>query len=156
MGQLGWIISLIPDSIFVLVYYCLLIAGIAFYVASKLVAWIPLIKNYKFPVELLGVVGLVAGAFLLGGHGVEMSWRQRVAELEAKIKEAEEKSQQVNTVIQEKVIYKTKRITETKLVIVEKIKEVEKQIDSKCELDPAVVKIHNEAAQDPTKEEVTK
>lgn len=156
MSQIGWIISLIPESIFILVYYCLLIAGVTFYVLSKLVSWIPVIKNYKLPVELFGVIGLVAGAFLLGGHGVEMSWRQRVAELEEKIKEAEQKSQQVNTVIQEKIVYKTKKITETKLVVVEKIKEVEKQIDSKCELDPAVIKIHNEAAQDPTKEETAK
>jgi hypothetical protein len=156
MSQLSWIIAFIPDSIFVYVYYCLFILGAGFYIISKLVAWIPVIKNYKLPVELIGVISLIAATYLLGGYGVEMSWRQRVAELEAKIKESEEKSKQVNTVIQEKVVYKTKRIKEVQTVIVEKIKEVEKQIDSKCELDPAVIKIHNESAEDPTKDEVKK
>lgn len=153
MGQMSWIIGLIPDSIFIYVYYCLLAGGAAFYIISKLVSWIPIIKNYKLPVELLGVFGLVGGAFLLGGHGIEMSWRQRVAEMEEKIKAAEAKSQQTNIVIQEKIVYKTKKVIETKTVIVEKIKEIEKQIDAKCDVDPAVIDILNQAAEDPNKEE---
>ena len=156
MGQVSWIIGFIPDSIFVYVYYCLLAGGLGLYIVSKLVSWIPIIKSYKLPVELLGVASLVSGAFLLGGYGIEMSWRERVAELEGKIKAAEEKSQQTNVIIQEKIVYKTKKVVETKTLIVEKIKEVEKQIDAKCELDPAVIKLHNEAATDPTKEEAAK
>ena len=101
MSQIFWLMNFIPDSIFVYVYYCLLGLGILFYISSKLVSWIPFIKNYKFPVELIGVISLVAGAFLIGGYGVEMSWRQRVKDLEEKIKIAEEKSKEVNTVIQD-------------------------------------------------------
>jgi acetyl-CoA carboxylase alpha subunit len=72
-----------------------------------------------------------------------------VAELEEKVKDAETKSQQTNVVIETKIRERTKRIVETRERIVEKIKEVEKTIDAKCELDPNVVNILNEAAKKP-------
>jgi hypothetical protein len=65
------------------------------------------------------------------------------------VKDAETKSQQTNVVIETKIRERTKRIVETRERIVEKIKEVEKTIDAKCELDPNVVNILNEAAKKP-------
>ena len=95
----GWFLSIVPESIFILIYYIMLSAGIVLYIASKLVAWIPMMGQYRLPAELVGVVLLVIGAYFYGGHGVQSAWQARVAELEAKVKIAEEKSQQVNTVI---------------------------------------------------------
>jgi hypothetical protein len=112
-----------------------------------------MIKNYKLPAELVGIVLFGAAAFLLGGYGTEMSWRQRVAELEAKIKEAEEKSAVVNTVIKEKIVYKTKIVKQKQIEYVDRIKEVAVQIDAKCEVDPEAIEILNKAAEDPTKGE---
>jgi hypothetical protein len=108
MWQLGWMMSLIPDSIFIWLTYGLLGLGILLYVASKLVAWLPIISQYKLPAELIGVILLIAGSYLFGSYGTEMTWRARVAELEAKVKVAEEKSQQVNTVIETRVVEKIK------------------------------------------------
>jgi DNA-binding protein YbaB len=84
-----------------------------------------------------------------GGYSVEEEWQQRVAEMEAKIKIAEEKSKEVNTVIETKYKDRVKKVTETRNVIVEKIKINEKIIDAKCELDPVVISILNEAAKKP-------
>ena len=80
---------------------------------------------------------------------VEQEWRQQVAELEEKVKDAEAKSQQTNVVIETQIRERTKRVVEKREVIVQKIKEVEKVIDAKCELDPNVVSILNEAAKKP-------
>jgi len=77
----------------------MLSAGIVLYIASKLVTWIPMMGQYRLPAEVVGVVLLVVGAFFYGGHGVQKAWLERVAELEAKVKAAESKSQIVNTVI---------------------------------------------------------
>ena len=152
MWQIGWMLSLIPDSIFIWVTYLLFGLGFALYVASKLVTWIPMIKAYKLPAELVGVVLLVIGSYLFGGYGTEMSWRERVAELEAKLKLAEEKSQQVNTVIQEKIVYKTKIVEKKTVEYVDRIKEIAKEIDAKCEVDPRVIDALNKASEDPNKE----
>ncbi len=152
MSQIFWIMNFIPESIFVYVYYCLLVLGVVFYVTSKLVSWIPIIKNYKFPVELVGVISLVAGAFLIGGHGVEISWRQRVKELEEKIKVAEEKSKEVNTVIQERIVYKNKIVEKKTVEYVDRIKEIAVEVDAKCEVDPRVIETINNASENPSKE----
>jgi len=147
MWQLGWVFSLIPDSLFVWIYYLLLTAGLVFYVASKLVTWIPMMGQYKLPVELVGVVLLVVGAYFYGGYGVQSAWLARVAELEAKVKAAEEQSQKVNTVIQERVVTKIKVVKENVYVNREIIKEVAgKQLDASCSLPKSTISLHDSAS----------
>lgn len=147
MGQIGWMLSLIPDSLFVWIYYIILTAGVTLYIASKLVKWIPMIGQYKLPAELVGVVLLVVGAYFYGGHGVQQAWLARVAELEAKVKVAEEKSQQVNTVIQEKIVTKIKVVKENVYVNREIIKEVAgKQLDAQCTLPKSTISLHDSAS----------
>jgi hypothetical protein len=147
MSQVGWMLSLIPDSLFVWIYYILTIAGVGFYIASKLVKWIPMMVQYKLPSELVGVVLLVVGAYLFGGHNVQQAWLARVAELEAKVKIAEEQSKQVNTVIETKVITKVKVIKENVYVNREIIKEVAgKQLDASCSLPKSTVSLHDSAS----------
>ena len=147
MGQVGWMLSLIPDSLFVWIYYIILTAGVALYVASKLVKWIPLMGQYKLPAELVGVVLLVVGAYFYGGHGVQQAWLARVQELEAKVKAAEEKSQQVNTVIETKVVTKIQVVKENVYVNREIIKEVAgKQLDASCSLPKSTISLHDSAS----------
>jgi hypothetical protein len=147
MWQIQWILSLIPDSFFLWITYILIAIGVSLYVVSKLVTWLPLIAQYKLPAELSGVLLLVIGSFLFGSYGTEMAWRERVAELEAKVKVAEEKSQQVNTVIQEKIVTKIKVVKENVYVNREIIKEVAgKQLDAQCTLPKSTVSLHDSAS----------
>jgi hypothetical protein len=147
MGQIGWMLSLVPDSIFVWIYYIMLTLGVGLYIASKLVKWLPLIGQYKLPAELVGVVLLVVGAYFYGGHGVQQAWLARVQELEAKVKIAEEKSQQVNTVIETRVVTKIKVVKENVYVNREIIKEVAgKQLDASCSLPKSTVSLHDSAS----------
>jgi len=104
MSQISWMMSLVPDSLFIWVYYILFGLGVGLYVLSKLVTWIPMINQYKLPAEFVGVLLFGAGAYLLGGYGTEMGWRARVADMEEKVRVAEEKSQQVTVKIQEKIV----------------------------------------------------
>ena len=151
MWQFQWMLSLIPDSLFIWITYILMIIGAGLYVASKLVKWIPLMGQYKLPAELIGVAVLLVGTYLLGGYGVEMSWRDKVRVLEEKVKAAEAKSQEVKVQIQEKIVYKTKVVKEKETVYIDRIKEIAKEIDAKCEVDPRVVEQLNKASEDPFK-----
>jgi len=147
MSQIGWMLSLVPDSIFVWIYYIMLAVGVGLYITSKLIKWIPLMGQYKLPAELVGVVLLVVGAYFYGGHGVQKAWLARVAELEAKVKIAEEKSQQVNTVIETKIVEKIKVVKENVYVNREIIKEVAgKQLDAQCTLPRSTVSLHDSAS----------
>jgi hypothetical protein len=128
-----------------------MIIGVGLYVASKLVKWIPLMGQYKLPAELIGILVLLAGVYLSGGYGVEMAWRDKVRELEEKIKVAESKSQEVKIQIQEKIVYKTKVVKEKETVYIDRIKEIAKEVDAKCEVDPRVIEELNKASEDPFK-----
>ena len=146
MWQISYMFSLIPDSFFIWITYALFVSGLALYVASKLVAWLPLISRYKLPAELLGVVLLVVGAYFYGGYGTEKIWRERVAELEAKVAESEAKSKTANSVIQEKIVTKVKEIKVFQDRIKEVIVEKEKIIDAQCKVPPEALAILNLAA----------
>lgn len=152
-STISWLVSWLPDSLLMLIFYGCFFAGVALILASWFVSFIPLLNRYRFPTQVIGILAYGAGAFLIGGLGTELGWRERVAEMEAKVRDAEAKSAQVNTVIQEKIVYKTKVIKQKEIEYIDRIKEVEKVIDAKCEVDPAAIDILNKAATDPTKEE---
>ena len=146
MWQLNWLLSFIPDSIFIYITYVLMGLGLALYIASKLVAWLPIISRYKTPAEIIGVILLVAGAYVFGSYGTEMAWRERVKELEEKVAKSEAESKKTNTVIKEKIVTKVKEI----MVFQDKIKEIivekEKIIDAQCKVPPEALAILNESA----------
>ena len=100
-------------------------------------------------IQIASIIIFCIGLYWKGGYSVESDWRERVAEMEAKIKIAEEKSKEANVVIETKYKDRVKKITETRDIIVEKIKINERIIDAKCELDPMVISILNEAAKKP-------
>lgn len=146
----SWVLSLLPESIFILIYYIMLSAGIVLYIASKLVTWIPMMGQYRLPAEVVGVVLLVVGAFFYGGHGVQKAWLDRVAELEAKVKAAESKSQVVNTVIQTKIVERVK-IVEKKVEVVKKEIEIQREvINAECKINDVAIELYNKAVSDPT------
>jgi len=128
----------------------MLSAGIVLYIASKLVTWIPMMGQYRLPAEVVGVVLLVVGAFFYGGHGVQKAWLERVAELEAKVKAAESKSQIVNTVIQTKIVERVK-IVEKKVEVVKKEIEIQREvINAECKINDVAIELYNKAISDPT------
>jgi len=152
MGQLHWMFSLIPDDFLVWVYYLLTGAGVVLYIASKLVNLIPMMGQYKFPVELIGVTILVAGSYLLGGYGTEMSWRERVKELQAKVVEAEQKSEKVNTVIQTKVVTKIQVVEKQVEVVRTQIQKDKEIINADCKIPDIAIIDYNKAIADPSEE----
>jgi hypothetical protein len=144
--------SLIPDDFLVWVYYLLTGAGVALYIASKLVNLIPMMGQYKFPVELVGVTILVAGSYLLGGYGTEMSWRERVKELQAKVAEAEQKSEKVNTIIQTKVVTKIQVVEKQVEVVRTQIQKDKEIINADCKIPDIAIIDYNKAIADPSEE----
>jgi len=153
MGQISWMFSLVPDSILNWVYWVIIIVGATGVVAGWLGKWIPFYGNYVKILQPIGIVLLVLGVWLRGGYDVEMAWRAKVADVEAKIAVAEEKSKETNTVIEQQVIEKTKVIkgkTEyiTQYIDREVVKnqEIVKYIEN-CPVPKEIIDIHNQAAE---------
>ena len=144
-----WLLHLLPDSFLIWIINILLTGGLIGMVVGFFGSKLPFVGTYARIIQIASIVAFCIGLYWKGGYSVEQDWRERVAEMEAKIKVSEEKSKEINTVIETKYKDRIKKITETKEVIVEKIKVNEKIIDAKCELDPIVISILNEAAKKP-------
>ena len=144
-----WLLHLLPDTFLIWIINLLLIGGLIGMVIGFIGGKIPFVGTYATIIKIVSILLFCIGLYWKGGYSVEQDWRQRVAELEEKVKDAEEKSRQTNVVIETKYRDRIQKVTETRERIVEKIKEREKVIDAKCELDPAVISILNEAAKKP-------
>jgi hypothetical protein len=143
MWQIQWLLQLIPDGIFVWITYLLFGAGVILYVASKLVSWIPLMGQYRLPAELVGVVAVVIAAYFYGG----ISYREQIAEMKQRVKIAEERSQQVNTVIETRVVEKVKVVKENVYITREIVRDTAgQQLDSQCSLPRSTVSLHDSAS----------
>jgi hypothetical protein len=144
-----WMMHLLPDSFLIWIINLLLVGGLIGIVVGFFGSKIPFVSTYARIIQIASIILFCIGVYWKGGYSVEADWRQRVAELEEKIKDAEEKSRQTNVVIETKYRDRVKTITETRERVVEKIKEREKVINAKCELDPSVISILNEASKKP-------
>ena len=143
MWQIQWLLQLIPDGIFVWITYLLFGAGVVLYVASKLVSWIPLMGQYRLPAELVGVVALVIAAYFYGG----ISYREQIAEMKQRVRIAEEKSQQVNRVIETKIIEKIKVVKQNVYITREIVRDTAgRQLDAQCSLPRSTVSLHDSAS----------
>ena len=140
---------LLPESFLIFIIHALLVTGLIGMVIGFVGSKIPFVGTYATIIKIASILLFCIGVYWKGGYSVEADWRQRVAEMEAKVKESEEKSRQTNVVIETKYRDRVKTITETRERVVEKIKEREKVINAKCELDPSVISILNEAAKKP-------
>ena len=153
MSQIAWMLNLIPNAMLNWVYWAIIAAGITGVLAGWLGKWIPFYGNYVKILQPVGIVLLVLGVWLRGGYDVEMSWRAKVAEAEARVAAAEQKSQETNTVIEQKIVEKTKIIKgKTEYITqyldreVVKKEEIIKYIDQ-CPVPKEIIDIHNQAAE---------
>ena len=144
-----FLLHLLPDAFLIWIINLLLVGGLIGIVVGFFGSKIPFVSTYARMIQIASIIIFCIGLYWKGGYSVEEDWRERVAEMEAKIKIAEEKSKEANVVIETKYKDRVKKITETRDIIVEKIKINEKIIDAKCELDPMVISILNEAAKKP-------
>ena len=146
-----WMLSFVPDSLLLWIVNTILIVGaigsfLSFFVLHKILNKFPALAPYHLLIQIVSIVLLVAGVYLKGGYSVEMAWRERVADLEAKIKVAEEQSSTANDQIRTVVKEKIKVVKEVQVVVQERIKEVEKKIDAECKVDSEAINIINDAA----------
>ena len=151
-----WMMSFVPDSFLLYVINTILLVGavgsfLTFFALNRILRWFPWIAPYYLILQILSAVLLVGGIYFKGGYSVEMSWREKVKEAEAKVAVAEEASKDLNKQLEEERKKKQKVKVEYYNTVKTQIREVEKIIDGKCVLDPKVNELHNKAATNPEK-----
>jgi energy-coupling factor transporter transmembrane protein EcfT len=150
-----WILHFLPDAVILWICNIVLLAGILLTVTAFFIRRIPVINQYRIPAQVLGIALLVLGVYWRGGYAIEMEWRERVAEVEARVAAAEAKSAEENVKIVTKVVTKTQVIrtrgeTITKYIDREIVKYDEKFArGGMCEIPQEFIKAHNSAAEAP-------
>ena len=110
---------------------------------------VPLITQYKLPLQILSVVVIAFGVFIIGGVENELSWQAKVKELEAQVAVATAKSNETNTKIQYKVVTKIQVVKE-QVEVVKKEIEIQKEfINADCKVNPTAIDLYNKAVADP-------
>jgi hypothetical protein len=151
-----WMMSFVPDSVLLYVINTVLLVGavgsfLTFFALNRILRWFPAISPYYLVLQIVSAVLLVGGIYLKGGYGVEMSWREKVKEAEAKVAAVEEQSKEINKQLEAERKKKQQVKVEYYNTVKTEIKEVEKLIDGKCDLDLKVNELHNKAATNPEK-----
>jgi len=150
-----WLLSFMPDSWLHMAVLAILSLGVLVYILSYFTGFIPTLIPAKEPIRIIGTLIIVAGVFFYGSYDTEISWRNRVAEAEAKVAQAEEASKKENVKIVTKVVTKTQIVRTRGEDIIRYVDREITKYDTKfapggvCEIPKEFIKAHNDAAEAP-------
>ena len=150
-----WILHFLPDALILWICNIVLLAGIVLTATAFFIQRIPVINQYRMPAQVLGIALLVLGVYWRGGYAIEQEWRERVAEVEARVAAAETASREENTKIVTKIVTKTQVIRTRGETITKYIDREIVQYDTKfapggqCEIPREFIKALNDAAEAP-------
>ena len=150
-----WILHFLPDALILWVCNIVLLAGLLLTAVAFFIKRIPVINQYRTPAQILGIALLVMGVYWRGGYSIEMEWRERVAEMEQKVAEAQAQSQKVNETVKTRVVTKTQVIRTRGEDIVKYVDREVVKYNTKfapggqCEIPKEFIKAINDAAEAP-------
>ena len=137
-----WILSYLPDFVTHTIFF----VGVVGTVAGFVLGFIPFIKLYQLPIQIISILLLSLGLYLEGGLADQAIWQLKVKDLEAKIAKAEVESQKVTTEVVTKILTKKQIIKEKGEDIVQYIDREIVKYDNTCPIPVEVIKSHNAAA----------
>jgi len=146
-----WILHFLPDSI--ILWFCniLLLTGVVATVAGFFAHRIPGLWQYQLAFKIGGIALLVLGVYFRGGLAVETEWRERVAEVEARLAVAEKASAEANTKIDARAQQRTAQVRERTQYIRQYVDREVVKYDAQCAIPQPFIKAHNDAAEEPKK-----
>jgi len=144
-----WIINLLPEYIIHLIF-AIGVTGVIF---GFVLHFIPFIKQYTFPIQVISITVLAIGLYLEGALAENKEWQLQIKEMEAKISKLEAESAKTNVEIQEKVVEKIQVVREKGKDIIQYIdREVVKKEEvvrfiENCPIPQDIIQTHNDAAE---------
>ena len=145
-----WILEWLPNWVFGVIFF----GGFIGLLATYALKFIPFLSTYRIPIQLLSVIALCFGTYMLGAIADNNAWLKKVKDVEAKVAEVQVQSAKENIKIVEKVV---KKIEVVRVQGNEVIKYVDREVvkyDTKfapggiCELPKEFFIAHNDAAKD--------
>jgi len=138
-----WFIQLIPTSWLEFAAFMILIVGAVMFFAGHIFKYTPFVKQYNFPLRVIGFILLLAGAYFNGGLGVEMEYRARIEEMQKRVELAEQKSLEANRQIEKVIEQQTVVIQQDTEETLAEIERLKSEINANCELTPEMIILYN-------------
>ena len=138
-----WFIQLIPTSWLEFAALMILIVGAVMFFAGYIFKYTPFVKQYNFPLRVIGFILLLAGAYFNGGLGVEMEYRARIEEMQKRVELAEQKSLEANRQIEKVIEQQTVVIQQDTEETLAEIERLKSEINANCELTPEMIILYN-------------
>jgi len=135
-----WLLNFIPTETLRWAIHLLVVLSVVAYIYSHFTVYKKILVPLTFILCLFGI-------YCEGGYLVEKEWRLKVSQMEEKLKIAETKSKEVNTVIQTKIVEKIKVVKETTDANVQVVEKIVTKYDNICTLSNAAIVLHDSASQ---------
>ncbi len=84
-----WLLSFLPSGFLLFIINTVLVCGVIGTILGFVGSRLLFISSYANIIKYVSIALLCIGIYWKGGYSVEQEWRQRVAELEEKVKDAE-------------------------------------------------------------------
>ena len=141
------LLSFLPDWFVSYFVHIIFGAGVIGIIAGTFLSKIPFINQYGFLIKIVSNILFVVGLFLEGGLQTELAWREKVAELQAKIVIAQQQSKETNAKIEKKVAEKVKNIKDNVNANQQIIENNRASINAECKLSDTAWLLYNSASQ---------
>ena len=141
------LLSFLPDWFVSYFVHLIFGAGVIGIVAGTFLSKVPFISQYGTLIKIVSNILFVVGLFLEGGLQTELAWREKVAELQAKIEIAQQQSKETNAKIENKVADKVKTIKDNVNANRQIIEENRSSINAECKLSDTAWLLYNSASQ---------
>ena len=146
-----WILHFLPDSIILAFCNILLLSGMIATAAGWVAHRVPALWSYQLGFKLAGIVLLVLGVYFRGGLAVETEWRERVAEVEARLALAEKASADANKNIEVRTQQRVTQIRQRMTYVRQYVDREVVKYNDQCSIPESFVRAHNSAAEAPAK-----
>jgi hypothetical protein len=130
----------------VYIVHIALVIGVIGTFFSYILYRIPFVWQYASIIKLVALPLLIISIFLEGYFYASKSWIEESKKFEEKVKVAEQQSKEANVKLDNALKDKNNAVKKQQIVIQERIKEVQVQVNADCKVSPEAVKILNDAA----------
>lgn len=137
-----WILSWLPDFVFHIVF----VVGVLAIVAGYFLDNIPFISANAKTIQVAGILLTVLGVWFEGGIARDQYYREKIAELQAKIAKAEVASAEANAALAQQLAKNEILVKENNAAARQRLQQQAQQLNAECKINKNIIGIINDAA----------
>ena len=149
--MLTWVLDLFLSSIPSWAWLAGGAGGLTVFLLSGILSHVPALGTYARLLRPISGIITLACVFMYGGAGVQAMWEEKVRIAQEEANRKAEEARKFNEDLEAERKKKAQVRVEYRDRVRTEIREVEKLIDAKCEIDPKVPELINKAATNPEK-----